>query len=106
MGFTIDFVNEVSFIPCIGWPEPVDYNNVPDDVEMVAVFCGHFYSSLTGEMKLDNFTGYVRMTYYQQRCAGYDVEREEKRDVIEQNRKKVSEAFSKKDLQSFSDVLF
>jgi hypothetical protein len=91
MGFCIEYVYEVSFFPCIGWPKEVKYN---PDHEMVAVVGGHFDSFLTGEMKLDNFTGYAKIIWSQSSgMTGVQSDRDEKKGVIEENRTKVLVAF-------------
>jgi hypothetical protein len=97
MGFTIEHVYEVSFESCIGWPKPVEYDpELHEDLYVEPVINGEFYSPLTGEMKLDNFTGYVRITYSQHRgMSGCAEDRKEKSGVIEENRKKVLAAFAK-----------
>ena len=95
MGFTIEWVSEITFEPCVGWPE-VGGNTLPNDFEKTPVVNGHFQSSLTGDMKLDNFTGYITMEYGQiGGMCGNDECRSEKTSVVEMNRQKVLAAYEK-----------
>jgi hypothetical protein len=89
MGFTIERIYSATFEPCVGWPKEVDYSELPELTEKLPVVNGHFESSLTGEMKLDNFTGYVTLEYRQERCTGDMEDREEKRRIIQENNEKV-----------------
>ena len=94
MSFTIDWVDEVSFQPCFGWPSSqAIFANLPADTSVFAIVNGHFQSSLTGEMKLDNFTGYVTITSGQIRATGDSEDHAERQAETEKNREKVLLAF-------------
>ena len=93
MSFTIDWIDEVIFEPCVGWPKEVDYSTLPEGTDKFVVVNGCFESSLTGEMKLDNFTGYVTITSDQIRATGDSEDRAERQ--AEKNREKVALAFKK-----------
>lgn len=94
MSFTIDWIDEVSFQPCIGWPSSQAISaNLPEDTSVFAIVNGHFESSLTGEMKLDNFTGYVTIKSGQIRATGDSEDRAERQAETEKNRGKVLQAF-------------
>ena len=93
MSFTIDWIDEVIFEPCVGWPKEVDYSTLPEGTDKFVVVNGCFESSLTGEMKLDNFTGYVTITSGQIRATGDSEDRAERQ--AEKNREKVALAFKK-----------
>jgi len=96
MGFTIERVYSVSFEPCVGWPTNAEYSGLPDDLMMrIPVVNGHFESSLTGEMKLDNFTGYAIVEYCQERCTGCPEDRKAERKATLINYQKVWVAFAK-----------
>ena len=89
MGFTIERIYSATFEPCVGWPKEVDYSELPELTDKIPVVNGHFESSLTGEMKLDNFTGYVTLEYTQERCTGCPDDRKAARVADQQNREKV-----------------
>ena len=95
MSFTIDWIDEVIFEPCVGWPKEVDYSTLPEGTDKFVVVNGCFESSLTGEMKLDNFTGYVTVTSGQIRATGDSEDRAERQAETEKNREKVALAFKK-----------
>ena len=95
MSFTIDWIDEVIFEPCVGWPKEVDYSTLPEGTDKFVVVNGCFESSLTGEMKLDNFTGYVTITSDQIRATGDSEDRAERQAETEKNREKVALAFKK-----------
>jgi len=94
MGMTIEWVDEVTFEACIGWPKEVDWYNADENFDRLPVVNGHFVSSLTGEMKLDNFTGYVTITYGQiGGMCGDSEDRAERASTIEKNHEKVALAY-------------
>lgn len=94
MSFTIDWIDEVIFEPCVGWPKEVDYSTLPEGTDKFVVVNGCFESSLTGEMKLDNFTGYVTITYGQiGGMCGDSEDRAERASTIEKNHEKVALAY-------------
>ena len=93
MSFTIDWIDEVIFEPCVGWPKEVDYSTLPEGTDKFVVVNGCFESSLTGEMNLDYFTGYVTITSGQIRATGDSEDRAERQ--AEKNREKVALAFKK-----------
>lgn len=94
MGFAIEMIKKVSFEPCIGWPKEVDYNDLPVGTDKFVVVNGHFESSLTGELKLDNFTGYVTIESWQMGgMTGCESDREERRIEIDRNAQMVLSAF-------------
>jgi len=95
MSFTIDWIDEVTFETCIGWPKEVGYSILSEGTDKFAIVNGHFESSLTGEMKLDNFTGYVTITSGQIRATGDSEDRAERQAETEKNREKVALAFKK-----------
>ena len=95
MSFTIDWVDEVIFEPCVGWPKEVDYSTLPEGTDKFVVVNGCFESSLTGEMNLDYFTGYVTIKSGQIRATGDSEDRAERQAETEKNREKVALAFKK-----------
>lgn len=94
MGFTIEMIKKVSFEPCVGWPKEVGYTDLPVNTDKFVVVNGHLESSLTGELKLDNFTGYVTIESWQQGgMTGCESDRVEKRTEIVTNSQMVLSAF-------------